>query len=74
MVGEEIYPHYSVFCGKDDFGIFGKEDSSGETVFIQKVSQEAKTAFRLAKILNENKVSVHHAKDVLKDLLLEPLL
>ena len=56
------------------FGIFGREETTGETVVIKQLSKERKTADYLAKILNKNKVSVHHAKDVLRDFLIEPVL
>ena len=73
MIGEEIKPSYTVVSGKENFLIFGKEETTGETVFI-KISPEEKNALRLAEILNKNKVSVLHAKDVVKDILIEPLL
>ncbi|MBR6657407.1 MAG: hypothetical protein IKL18_04460 [Oscillospiraceae bacterium] len=70
----EINPKYEVVSEANTFGIFGREEKTGESVLIKKVSPEAETVFRLAEILNENRVSVHHAKDVLRDLVLEPLL
>ncbi len=74
MSGEGINPQYEVVSEKESFGIFGREETTGETVFIKQLSKEKKTVSCLAKILNSNKVSVYHAKDVLKDLLIEPLL
>ena len=74
MNGGEINPIYEVVSETDSFGIFGKEETSGETVFIKRVSKERRTAEYLAEILNKNKVSVHHAKDVLRDFLIEPVL
>ena len=73
MSGEEIKPSYTVVSGRKNFLIFGKEETTGETVFI-KISPEEKTALRLAEILNKNKVSVLNAKDVVRDILIEPLL
>ncbi len=72
MSGEEIKPRYTVVSEKGIFLIFGKEETTGETVLI-KISLEEKTALRLAEILNKNKVSVRHAKDVATDILIEPL-
>ena len=71
---EEIRPEYEVVFKGEWFGIFGKEKTTGETVFIKRIAKEKSCALRLAEILNENKVSVYHAKDVLKDFLVEPLL
>ena len=71
---EEIKPVYEVVFEGEWFGIFGKEKTTGETVFIKRIAKEKSCALRLAEILNENKVSVYHAKDVLKDFLVEPLL
>jgi len=70
MSEEEIKPQYEVLPEEGIFAIFGKEETTGETVFI-KISPEEKTALRFAKILNENKVSVRHARDVLRDILFE---
>ena len=72
MSGDEIKPRYIVVPENGIFSIFGKEETTGETVFI-KISSEEKTALRLAEILNGNKVSVLHAKDAVRDILLEPL-
>ena len=74
MNGGEINPIYEVVPETDTFGIFGREETTGETVFIKQLSKERKTADYLAKILNKNKVSVHHAKDVLRDFLIDPVL
>ena len=73
MSGEEIKPSYTVVSEKKIFSVFGKEETTGETVFI-KISPEEKAALRLAEILNKNKVSVRNAKDVVRDILIEPLL
>lgn len=70
----EINPKYEVVSEANTFGIFGREEKTSESVLIKKVSPEAETVFHLAEILNKNKVSVYHAKDVLRDLVLEPLL
>ena len=70
----EINPRYEVVSEKETFGIFGREETTGETVLIKQISKERETAAYLADILNRNKVSVHHAKDVLRDFLIEPVL
>ena len=70
----EINPIYEAVQEKDTFGIFGREETTGETVLIKQLSKDRKTADYLVKILNKNRVSVHHAKDVLRDFLVEPVL
>ena len=74
MREKEINPIYEVVSEEDTFGIFGREETTGETVVIKRLSKERKTADYLAKILNKNKVSVHHTKDVLRDFLMDPVL
>ena len=74
MDDDEVKPIYEVVFEGERFGIFGREKTTGETVFIKRIAKEESCALRLAEILNENKVSIHHAKDVLKDFLVEPLL
>ena len=69
----EIDPKYQVIGEEEMFGIFGEEKSTGEKVFINRISPEPETVFRLMEILNKNKVSIYHAKDIIKDLLLTPL-
>ena len=73
MEQEEINPEYRVIGEEEMFGIFGEEKSTGEKVFIKQISPELETVFRLMEILNKNKVSIYHAKDVIKDCLLKPL-
>ncbi len=74
MREKEINPIYEVVSETDTFGISGREETTGETVVIKQLSKERKTADCLAKILNKNKVSIHHAKDVLRDFIIEPVL
>lgn len=69
MESEEISPSYSVFYKEGKFVINGKEKSSGKEVSFA-VFAEEKTVLEFAEILNRNKVSVHHAKDVVRDMLL----
>ena len=73
MDEDEIKPIYKVVFEGESFGIFGKEETTGEKITIKRIAKEKSCALRLAGILNENKVSIHHAKDVLKDFLVEPL-
>ena len=73
MEQEGINPEYRVIGEEEMFGIFGEEKSTGEKVFIKQIAPEPETVFRLTEILNKNKVSIYHAKDVIKDLLLTPL-
>ena len=67
----EINPQYRVFRGEKGFGISGKELTTAETVSIEHISKSEEFAKELAAILNDSKVSVHHAKDVIRDMLLE---
>ena len=66
----DINPQYKVIRGESGFGISGKELTTEETVLIKRVSESKEFADRLAGILNDSKVSVHHAKDVIRDMLL----
>ena len=68
----EIKPIYKVVFVLGMFGISGEEETTGEAILIKQISKERKTVAYLAEILNKNKVSVHHAKDVLKDMLIAP--
>ena len=74
MSEAEISPQYEIIAGENLFGIFGKERTTGETVLINKISSEEKIVLEIAEILNKNKVSVHHTKDVVRDLLIEAVL
>ena len=66
----DINPHYEVFRGESGFGISGKELTTEETVLINRVSENEEFAKGLAAVLGDKKVSVHHAKDVIRDMLL----
>ncbi|MBQ6877447.1 MAG: hypothetical protein IJO22_03480 [Oscillospiraceae bacterium] len=68
MCLKEIDPFYKVIFKNKMYGIFGKEKSSGETVLIEGISPEEKTVYKIVGILNKNKVSVFHAKEVVRDL------
>ena len=67
---EEIKPHYAVVFDGEFYGIFGKDETSGKQVLIKRVSYDKYSAEKIAAILNENAVSVLHAKDVIRDFLL----
>ena len=67
---ERIKPHYAVVFDGEFYGLFGKDETSGEQVLIKRVSYNKDSAERIAAILNENEVSVLHAKDVIRDFLL----
>lgn len=71
MCLKEIDPFYKVIFKNKMYGIFGKEKSSGETVLIERISPEEKTVYKIVGILNKNKVSVFHAKEVVRDLVTE---
>ena len=71
MCLKEIDPFYKVIFKNKMYGIFGKEKSSGETVLIKGISPEEKTVYKIVGILNKNKVSVFHAKEVVRDLVTE---
>ena len=67
---EEIKPHYAVVFDGEFYGIFGKDETSGEQVLIKRISYDKYSAEKIAAILNENAVSVLHAKDVIRDFVL----
>lgn len=71
MEGEEINPRYEVSCESGVFGINGTELTTGDAVSVGRVSKNREFAEELAALLNDKKVSVHHAKDVIRDMLLE---
>ena len=71
MCLKEIDPFYKVIFKNKMYGIFGKEKSSRETVLIEGISPEEKTVYKIVGILNKNKVSVFHAKEVVRDLVTE---
>ncbi len=74
MEGDGINPQYKVVLDCGFYGIKGEELSSGETVLVGRVSKNEEAAKEYADFLNRNKVSVHHAKDIIRDMLIEPLL
>ena len=67
---ERIKPHYAVVFDGEFYGIFGKEETSRETVLIKRISYDKYSAEKIAAMLNENEVSVLHAKDVIRDFVL----
>ena len=74
MDEDEIKPIYKVVFEGESFGIFGKEETTGEPFFVKEISKEGKTVSEIADILNRNKVSLCHAKDVIRDFLIKPVL
>ena len=69
MQNKMIDPVYEVVAEKGSYRLFRTEHTTGESVSFGKVA-DIETAFYLVGILNENKVSVHHAKDVVRDTLI----
>ncbi len=74
MMGGYIDPDYSVICKSGVFGIFGKENTTGETFEVGGISSDRETVFKIAETLNSNKVSLIHARDVIRDIVLSPFL
>ena len=74
MDEDEIKPIYKVVFEGESFGIFGKEETTGETFIIKEISSDRKTVFKIEEILNKNEVSLCHAKDVIRDFLIKPVL
>lgn len=70
MESDGINPQYEVFCEAGIFGISGTELTSGDTVSVVHISKNREFAEELAALLNDKKVSVHHARDVIRDILL----
>ena len=67
----DINPQYKVFRGERGFGISGKELTTAETVSVEYISKSEEFVKELAAVLNDKSVSVHHARDVIRDMLLE---
>lgn len=67
MKGEDINPRYKIISEENWFGIFGKDLTTGETVLLCKISQNEDFAKEITMLLNDNKVSLCHAKDVIRD-------
>ncbi|MBQ7874524.1 MAG: hypothetical protein IJ306_05115 [Oscillospiraceae bacterium] len=67
----EINPRYEVSCEAGMFCISGTELTTGDAVSVGRISKDKKFAEELAALLNDKKVSVHHAKDVIRDMLLD---
>jgi hypothetical protein len=74
MGKDEIKPVYKVVSEKEVFGISGKEETTGESFVLKGISEDEKMVFKIAELLNKNKVSICHAKDVIRDFLLKPVL
>lgn len=67
----EIKSFYTVLVKGGRYTIKGTNEASGEEVFIKEVTESESEAKSLADFLNRNGVSVCHAKDVIRDRLLE---
>lgn len=63
-------PIYEAVFEHGAFTILGMDKISGETVLINNLPFDEKTVLNFVKILNKNKVSVVHAKDVIRDIVL----
>lgn len=74
MFEVSIDPNYSVTCESGFFGIFGKENTTGETFEMDGISSDRETVFKIAEILNRNRVSLIHAADVIRDIVLSSFL
>ena len=70
MNGDEIYPCYEVIFLDGINVICGEEKTTGEKVFIKGIPGDENFLSELSNFLNRNKVSVHHANDVIRDRLL----
>ncbi len=74
MDGEGINPHYEVIQKASAFYIIGMELTNGDKVSVGCLTKEKAFAEELAALLNDKKVSVHHAKDVIRDRLVASML
>ena len=70
MSENSIEPIYDAVFEHGTFAIFGMDKISGETVVINNLPFDEKNVLNFVKILNKNKVSVVHAKDVIRDMVL----
>ncbi len=69
----EIKPEYKVICENNVFGIVGKEETTNQRVEIKSISRDEIFVAELAALLNKNKVSLLHAKSVVRDKIYETL-
>ena len=63
-------PIYDAVFEHGAFTILGMDKISGETVVINNLPFDEKAVLNFVRILNKNKVSVFHAKDVVRDMVL----
>lgn len=70
---EKISPAYKAFEKNGKYAISGIESTTGEKILLEDVTESKAEAKALAAFLDKNKVSVHHAKDVLSDRFYERL-
>ena len=63
-------PIYEAIFEHGTFAIFGMDKISGESMVINNLPFDEKTVLNFVKILNKNKVSILHAKDVIRDIVL----
>ena len=71
MSGEESASHYEIVFKKSGFGILGENRRTGEKICFENLYFDKNTAEEIVFILNKNKVSRCHAKDVIRDKILE---
>lgn len=71
MLGEESESHYEVVFKDGEYLISGKSKSDGEKISFENLHFSEKTAKEIVFILNKNKVSLCHAKDVIRDFIME---
>ena len=70
MSENSIEPIYEAIFEHGAFTILGMDKISGESMVINNLPFDEKTVLNFVKILNKNKVSVVHAKDVIRDIVL----
>lgn len=70
MNGDKIKPCYKAVFQNKNGVIEGTETTSGEKVLLEGLPTDYISIQKIADILNQNEVSVHHAKEVVRDILL----
>ena len=63
-------PIYEAVFEHGAFSIFGRDKISGENAVINNLPFDEKAVLNFVRILKKNKVSLVHAKDVVRDMVL----
>ncbi len=74
MCGEEPDPRYELISEGSELEILGREMTTGEEMRFTKLYFDKSRAEEIVFLLNKNKVSLCHAKDIIRDKILNNFL